>query len=191
MIPSFLRSLLLAAAIALPLLAQAQAFPSRPMRIVCPFPPGGGVDITARALAAELAKQIGQPVTVENKPGAGGNIAAAEVAKAAPDGYTLFLTLNALHAISPLLYAKLPFDAVKDFAWITTLVQFNNVLVVPAASPVKTVQEPSGSGEKPARQADLRLQRQRHQPASHRRTVQVDGERRHHSTCPTRAARRR
>ena len=141
MIPSFLRSLLLAAAIALPLLAQAQAFPSRPMRIVCPFPPGGGVDITARALAAELAKQLGQPVTVENKPGAGGNIAAAEVAKAAPDGYTLFLTLNALHAISPLLYAKLPFDAVKDFAWITTLVQFNNVLVVPAASPAKTVQE--------------------------------------------------
>jgi tripartite-type tricarboxylate transporter receptor subunit TctC len=124
-----------------PALAQVQAFPSRPLRILCPFPPGGGVDITARALAESLARQLGQPVTVENKPGAGGNIAAAEVAKSAPDGHTLFLTLNALHAISPVLYARLPFDAVKDFAWITTLVQFNNVLVVSASSPAKTVQE--------------------------------------------------
>lgn len=130
-----------AAALALSLSAQAQAFPSRPVRILCPFPPGGGVDITARAIANELSKQFGQPVTVENRPGAGGNIAAAEVAKAAPDGYTLFLTLNALHAISPVLYAKLPFDALKDFAWVTPLVQFNNVLVVSAAAPAKSVQE--------------------------------------------------
>ncbi len=130
-----------AVALVLPAAAQAQGFPSRPIRILCPFPPGGGVDITARAIANELAKQLGQPVTVENKPGAGGNIAAAEVAKAAPDGHTLFLTLNALHAISPVLYAKLPFDAVADFAWITTLVQFNNVLVVPATAPAKSVQD--------------------------------------------------
>ena len=130
-----------AAALAASVVAQAQGFPSRPVRIVCPFPPGGGVDITARTLANELAKQLGQPVTVENKPGAGGNIAAAEVAKSAPDGHTLFLTLNALHAISPVLYAKLPFDAVKDFAFITTLVQFNNVLVVPATASAKTVQD--------------------------------------------------
>jgi tripartite-type tricarboxylate transporter receptor subunit TctC len=132
---------LLAAAAAVPALAQSPTFPSRPIRILCPFPPGGGVDITARAIANELAKQLGQPVTVENKPGAGGNIAAAEAAKAAPDGHTLLLTLNALHAISPVLYAKLPFDAVKDFAWVTPLVQFNNVLVVAAASPARSVQE--------------------------------------------------
>ena len=121
--------------------AQAQAFPQRPVRIVVPFPPGGGVDITARAIAAELAKSFSQPVTVENRPGAGGNIAAAEVAKAAPDGHTLFLTLNALHAISPVLYSKLPFDALKDFAWVTTLVQFNNVLVTRADGPANSVQD--------------------------------------------------
>ena len=121
--------------------AQAQAFPQRPVRIVVPFPPGGGVDITARAIAAELAKSLGQPVTVENRPGAGGNIAAAEVARAAPDGHTLFLTLNALHAISPHLYSKLPFDALKDFAWVTTLVQFNNVLVTRADGPANSVAE--------------------------------------------------
>jgi len=128
-------------AVAVSTLAQAQSFPQRPVRIVVPFPPGGGVDITARAIAAELAKQFGQPVTVENRPGAGGNIAAAEVAKASPDGHTLFLTLNALHAISPVLYSKLPFDALKDFAWVTTLVQFNNVLVTRADGPANSVQD--------------------------------------------------
>ena len=102
--------------------ALAQAFPSKPIRIICPFPPGGGVDITARAIGLELAKSMGQPVTVENKPGAGGNIGATETAPSAPDGYTLFLTLNSLHSISPLLYSKLPFDAMKDFAFITPLV---------------------------------------------------------------------
>jgi tripartite-type tricarboxylate transporter receptor subunit TctC len=132
---------LLAAGLLVPQAASAQAYPSRPVRIVCPFPPGGGVDITARAIAIELAKQFGQPVTVENRPGAGGNIAAAEVAKSAPDGHTLFLTLNALHAISPVLYAKLPFDALNDFAWVTTLVQFNNVLVTQPSAPANTVQE--------------------------------------------------
>lgn len=118
-----------------------QQYPAKPIRILCPFPPGGGVDITARAIAAELSKQMGQPVVVENKPGAGGNVAAAEVARSAPDGYTLFLTLNALHAISPLIYAKLPFDAQNDFAFITPLVAFNNVLVVNPASPAKSVQD--------------------------------------------------
>jgi len=130
----------LTALLALSFAAQAQ-FPSKPIRIVCPFPPGGGVDITARAIANELSKQLGQPVTVENRPGAGGNVAGAEVAKAAPDGYTLLLTLNALHAISPVLYAKLPFDALKDFAWVTTLVQFTNILVTQPGFPANSVQE--------------------------------------------------
>ncbi|HUG76283.1 MAG TPA: tripartite tricarboxylate transporter substrate-binding protein, partial [Burkholderiales bacterium] len=97
-----------AVALVLPHAAGAQAFPSKTIRILCPFSPGGGVDITARALAHELSAQLGQSVIVENKPGAGGNVAAAEVARSAPDGYTLFLTLNSLHAISPLLYSKLP-----------------------------------------------------------------------------------
>jgi tripartite-type tricarboxylate transporter receptor subunit TctC len=135
-----LRFFVLTALLALSFAAQAQ-FPSKPIRIVCPFPPGGGVDITARAIANELSKQLGQPVTVENRPGAGGNVAGAEVAKAAPDGYTLLLTLNALHAISPVLYAKLPFDALKDFAWVTTLVQFTNILVTQPGFPANSVQE--------------------------------------------------
>jgi len=133
--------LALATALALPHAALAQGYPSRPVRILCPFPPGGGVDITARAIAQELAAQLGQPVVVENKPGAGGNVAAAEVARAAPDGHTLLLTLNALHAISPHLYARLPFDAMKDFSFITPLVSFNNVLVVSPGFAAQSVGE--------------------------------------------------
>ncbi len=122
-------------------LAAAQSWPAKPIRILCPFPPGGGVDITARAIGLELSRALGQPVTVENKPGAGGNIAAAEVARSAPDGYTLFLTLNSLHSISPMLYSKLPFDAMKDFAFITPLVAFSNVLIVNPANPARSAQE--------------------------------------------------
>ena len=133
--------LALAAALALPHAVLAQAFPAKPVRILCPFPPGGGVDITARAIAQELSTQLGQPVLVENRPGAGGNVAAAEVARAAPDGHTLLLTLNALHAISPHLYARLPFDAMKDFSFITPLVSFHNILVVNPASPAQSVGE--------------------------------------------------
>jgi tripartite-type tricarboxylate transporter receptor subunit TctC len=133
--------LALAAALVLPQAVPAQAFPSRPVRILCPFPPGGGVDMTARAIAQELTTLLGHPVVVENKPGAGGNVAAAEVARSAPDGHTLLLTLNALHAISPHLYAKLPFDAMKDFSFITPLVSFHNVLVVSPASSARSVQE--------------------------------------------------
>jgi tripartite-type tricarboxylate transporter receptor subunit TctC len=133
--------LLAVLAAVLPHAAFAQAFPAKAIRILCPFPPGGGVDITARAIAQELAAQFGQPVIVENKPGAGGNVAAAEVARSAPDGHTLLLTLNALHAISPHLYASLPFDAMKDFSFITPLVSFNNVLVVGPGFPARSVDE--------------------------------------------------
>lgn len=124
----------------LPGVAVAQGFPAKPLRIVCPFPPGGGADIVARAIANELAAQLGQPVTVENRAGAGGNIAAAEVARAAPDGHSLLLTLNAIHSISPAIYAKLPYDAVKDFAFITPLVTFHNALVTRAAAPADNTQ---------------------------------------------------
>ncbi len=135
-------AVVLAVALVVPLTTAAQtAFPARSVRILCPFPPGGGVDITARAIAHELTPLLGQPVVVENRPGAGGNLAAGEVARSAPDGHTLLLTLNALHAISPHLYAKLPFDAMKDFSFITPLVSFNNVLVVSPQSSSASVQE--------------------------------------------------
>jgi tripartite-type tricarboxylate transporter receptor subunit TctC len=136
-----LATLLAALSLAVSQAAFGQAWPSKPIRIICPFPPGGGVDITARAIGLELSKSLGQPVTVENKPGAGGNIGAAETARSNPDGYTLFITLNSLHSINPLLYAKLPFDAMKDFAFITPLVSFSNVLIVNPAASAKTVQE--------------------------------------------------
>ena len=98
--------------------APAQNYPNRTMRIVVPFAAGGAVDTLARLVGAKLAETLKQPVVVDNRPGAGGNIGAEVVAKAAPDGYTILLTTNG-HAISPALYRKLPFDAVKDFIPVT------------------------------------------------------------------------
>jgi tripartite-type tricarboxylate transporter receptor subunit TctC len=88
--------------------ALAQSFPAKPIRLICPFPAGGAVDISSRALAAELTKQLGQPVTVDNRTGAGGNIGAAEASRAAPDGYTIFMTTSGIQAINPFLYKKSP-----------------------------------------------------------------------------------
>src|SRR4051795_3581385 len=110
--------------------AAAQEFPGKPLHIICAFPPGGPVDVTSRAIARELSRQFAQPVIVDNRPGAGGNIGAENAARAAPDGYTLFVTWNALHAISPLLHTKMNYDPNKDLAPVTTLVSFRQVLVV-------------------------------------------------------------
>lgn len=111
------------------LAAQAQTFPTKPIRLVCPFPPGGAVDIASRAIAAELSKTIGQPVSVENKPGAGGNIGGVEVARSAPDGYTLLMTTSGINGINPVLYRKMPFDPNKDLTSVAALVSLSNVLV--------------------------------------------------------------
>jgi tripartite-type tricarboxylate transporter receptor subunit TctC len=110
--------------------ALAQAFPNKPLRLICPFPPGGAVDIASRAIAQELSKNLGQPVTVENRPGAGGNIGGAEAARANPDGYTIFMTTSGIQAINPVLYAKMPFDPNKDLIPVSALVSLNNVLVL-------------------------------------------------------------
>ena len=129
---SVLRLAALALAIAAPAaLAQGStAWPSKPVRIVVPFTPGGTTDILARALAPELGKAFGQTFIVENKPGAGGNVGADVVAKAAPDGYTLVMGTVGTHAINPSLYPKMPYDAAKDFAPITLVAGVPNVLVV-------------------------------------------------------------
>jgi len=119
----------------------ADVYPSKPIRLVCPFPPGGAVDIASRAIAVELAKNLGQPVTVDNRPGAGGNIGGAEVAHAQPDGYTIMLTTSGIQAINPALYAKMPFNPSKDFAAIGTIVSMNNVLVVGMNSKIHSVSE--------------------------------------------------
>ena len=111
------------------LAVHAQGYPNRAVRIVVPFPPGGTSDILARTIGARLSDSFGQPVVVENRPGAGGNIAAEHVAKSTPDGYTLIMGTSSL-AISQSLYRKLNYDLVRDFAPITQAVNYANLLVV-------------------------------------------------------------
>jgi tripartite-type tricarboxylate transporter receptor subunit TctC len=127
------RQLLLLSSAALvahgPLRAQG-AWPTKPVRIVVPFPAGGTTDILARALAPELGRVFGQTFIVDNKPGAGGNLGAAEVARAAPDGHTLLMGTVGTHGINQSLYPKLPYDPVKDFAPITLVAGVPNVLVL-------------------------------------------------------------
>jgi tripartite-type tricarboxylate transporter receptor subunit TctC len=117
-----------AAAFAIPT-AMAQAWPSKPLRFVVPYPPGGPLDQVARALAERLREPLGQPVVVENRPGAGGNIGADNVAKSAPDGYSIVMGAVATHAINPYLYAKMPYDANRDFEAVTRIATVPNVLV--------------------------------------------------------------
>ena len=135
-----LAALAAAAAHALPA-ALAQGWPSKPIALVVPYPPGGPVDISARLLASKLQAAFGQPVVVENKPGAGGNIGADLVAKSAPDGYTLVMGAIAPHAINPALYPRLPYDPIRDFRHIALVVQVPNVLVVNNDLPARSVSE--------------------------------------------------
>jgi tripartite-type tricarboxylate transporter receptor subunit TctC len=124
------RRLVLGAAL-LPLASPAQsAWPSKAVRIVVPFAAGGTTDILARALAPELQRAFGQPVVIDNKPGAGGNTGAADVAKAAPDGHNFLMGTVGTHAINPALYAKMPYDHVKDFVPVTLVAGVPNVLVM-------------------------------------------------------------
>ncbi len=120
--------------------AMAQDFPTRPVKVIVPFSPGGAVDGPMRIIAQELGKRWGQQVIVENKPGAGATIGAEMVAKAAPDGYTLLLA-SQTNAISATLYTKLTFDAIEDFAPITLIGREPGVLVVHPALPVASFQE--------------------------------------------------
>jgi len=119
----------------------AQTFPYRPVRLIVPFPPGGGTDILARPVAEALSKKWGQPVVVENKGGAGGSIGTDAAAKAAPDGYTLVLGTVGTHAINQSLYRKLPYDGVRDFDTITLMANTPNILVVNPNVAAKSVQE--------------------------------------------------
>jgi len=128
---------LLLAGLGLPLVARAQAWPTKAVRIVVPFAAGGTTDILARALAPELQKALGQPFVVDNKPGAGGNTGAAEVAKAAPDGHTLLMGTVGTHAINASLYSRMPYDHVKDFVPVTLVAGVPNVLVLNPANAQK------------------------------------------------------
>ena len=121
-------------------LALAQGYPNKPIRIVVPFTPGSATDIMARIVGEKLGAAWGQTVVVENKPGAGGTVGSAFVAKSEPDGYTL-LVVSTGHVVNPVLYPGLSYDTVGDFAGITPLASLPNVLVVGAGSPIKNVSE--------------------------------------------------
>ena len=119
--------------------AQAQGFPSKPIRMLVPFAPGGATDTFARTTAAEITKSLGQQVIVENRPGAGTTIAADIVAKAAPDGHTLFFTDLQTHTISSSLYRKLPYDPLRDFAAVAPINLSPLVLVSHPSVPARSV----------------------------------------------------
>src|SRR5437016_11525798 len=119
----------------------AQGYPAKPIRIIVGFGPGGGNDIFARLIGQKLGERLGQPVLVENKPGAGAVIATEYVAKAAPDGYTLLLGATGAMAINPAVYSKLSYDTVRDFAPISMIASFPLLLTVNAAAPARTVAE--------------------------------------------------
>ncbi len=125
--------------LALPL--AAQTYPTKPVRLLVPFPPGGATDILSRALSQELGKKLGQAIVVENRPGAGGTIGALAGAQAAPDGYTLLLTTSSTHSIGPALNPKIPYNAEADFTPIVYVASSPQVILVPLSSPARTVQE--------------------------------------------------
>jgi tripartite-type tricarboxylate transporter receptor subunit TctC len=121
--------------------AFAQSYPAKPIRLVVPYPAGGPLDIMARAIGQKLTEAWHQPVVVDNRAGAGGNIGADLVAKSAPDGYTLLMGAVATQAINPALYSKIPYDPIKDFTAVALVAQVPNILVVNPSVPAKSVKE--------------------------------------------------
>jgi len=121
--------------------AAQTAYPSKPLRLVSPFPPGGVVDTVSRVVAQKLSESLGQPVVVENKVGAGGNIAAEFVSKSSPDGYTLLMGSIATHAINVSLYSRMPYDAERDFAPVSLAATNTNLVVVNPSFPVRSIAE--------------------------------------------------
>ncbi len=119
----------------------AQTYPARPVRLLVPFPAGGATDILARALSQKLGEKLGQPVVVENRPGAGGTIGADAASKAAPDGYTLLLATSSTHSIGPAINPKIPYNAETDFTPIAYVASSPNIVLVPNSSPARTMGE--------------------------------------------------
>ena len=135
-----MKRILATAALAACLSASAQGFPNKPVKIIVPFGPGGFTDVAARILQKELAPVLGQPVIIENRPGAGSTIGTDAVAKAEPDGYTLAMVSTA-HVISPHIYKQMPYDPIKDFTPVMRLAEGPYVLTVHPSLPVKNVSE--------------------------------------------------
>jgi tripartite-type tricarboxylate transporter receptor subunit TctC len=132
---------LVGGAATLPLAAQAQSYPSRPITLIVPFGPGSGTDIVTRIIAQPLGIALGQSIVIDNRPGANGGIAAAFVAKAPPDGYTLLASTNSPHSANPFLLKNLGYDPVKDFAPISRIGSFTLMMMINPAIPVKSLPE--------------------------------------------------
>ncbi len=135
------RAFALFAGLAFATAAQAQAWPTKPVKFIVPFPPGGATDISARLIGQKLGDMWGQTVVIENRGGAGGGVGATEAARAAPDGYTLFFPSGSVVTANQHIYAKMAYDPEKDFVPVTNVVSGPQVLVVNAASPYKSVKE--------------------------------------------------
>jgi tripartite-type tricarboxylate transporter receptor subunit TctC len=135
------RLALLAIVVASAGLAHAQSYPSRPIKLIVPWPAGGGVDTAARMIAEPLGQRLGQPIVVDNRPGAAGNIGTAVAAHEKADGYTLLMASLSPHSVNPHLYDKLGFEPIKDFAPVALVYTVPSFLVVPAASPANTALE--------------------------------------------------
>jgi tripartite-type tricarboxylate transporter receptor subunit TctC len=135
------RFLLAALAALIPLAAQAQSWPTKPIRLLVPFAPGGSSSIVARSVAVEMEKGLGQPIIIDNRPGGGGNVAMQEAARAEPDGYTLIIGHIGTLAVNPFMFDKLPFDTNADFAPVSLLAKVPNIFVVHADVPAKDLRE--------------------------------------------------
>src|SRR5262245_51485818 len=133
--------LILALLLALPCAAFSQAYPNRPVRLVVGFPPGGGTDVVARIIAPGLSENLGQPVVVENRPGATGTVAASMVAKSPADGYTIMMGHVSVNAIAPSLFPNLQYDVLKDFAPVTLAASVPHFVVVHPSLPVHSIRE--------------------------------------------------
>src|SRR5207247_7872672 len=116
-------------------------YPAKPIHLIVPFPPGGGNDTVARAIAQQISPELGQPLVIDNRPGTGGSVGAELAAKAPADGYTLFLAGVGSHAVNPNLHRKLPYDAVRDFTPVTLIASAPSVLVVNPSLPARTLAE--------------------------------------------------
>lgn len=139
--PRIPRRLLMAGLLSFPLLAAAQAWPSKPIRLVVPFPAGGATDLLARSIAQRLGQGLGQTVVVENKAGAGGTLGSGEVAKAAPDGHTLLIATSSTHAIAPHLNPSLAYKVEADFTPVAHVANAPNLVLVTNGLPVKDIKE--------------------------------------------------
>lgn len=137
--------------------AHAQAYPNKPIKIIVAYAAGQGTDIATRYIADQMSQDLGQPIVVDNRPGAGGNLGTELAGQAAPDGYTLTMGTNATHALNQFLYNKLPFNAEKDFTPVGLVGTFPMVMAVNSTSPFRTVKEVVDAARKDPRSADIAM----------------------------------